>query len=348
MDNAIDANAALALDIHKHFEATALQDGSFMDYKSHGDKRQSITSQDFLNVTTTMRHIYRDWSREGDMERRACYFPVLHRLTMHRRREANVRDLKVLVPGSGLGRLAFEIAVEGYQVEANELSFHQVLASDFFFNFPSPYVKDLPSQYKLFPFATSFSNQVSVEQQLQYVTVPDGHAGSYFRKRSLDPQTHGHQTHSDPDIRLILGNFNVVYREAERKAAFDVIVTVFFIDTATNFLEYIKTILHCLKDDGLWINQGPLYWRSGYEAQQHDQNGTVLDGATLRQESGSVELTEEEVFTLVKLAGFDMEYHHVRDDAIGYAQNRCSMFQSLYRVSLWVARRNGISDLVWD
>ena len=36
--------------------------------------------------------------------------------------------------------------------------------------------------------------------------------------------------------------------------------TIFFIDTAHNIIEYIKTIYNILKEDGVWINIGPLLY----------------------------------------------------------------------------------------
>ena len=43
-------------------------------------------------------------------------------------------DVSVLVPGSGLGRLAFDIAKLGFVCEGNEFSLHMLMASNFIIN----------------------------------------------------------------------------------------------------------------------------------------------------------------------------------------------------------------------
>lgn len=55
------------------------------------------------------------------------------------------------------------------------------------------------------------------------------------------------------------GDFTTEFR---RHAKFDVIVTLFFIDTARNLLHYFETIRDLLKPGGVWINLGPLLYGS--------------------------------------------------------------------------------------
>lgn len=86
-------------------------------------------------VRSTLRSFVRDWSEEGAGERKACYTPCLEALDRHfvgthtgpgamageadvagsedKKKPRNRRDIKVLVPGCGLGRLAMEIAARG-------------------------------------------------------------------------------------------------------------------------------------------------------------------------------------------------------------------------------------------
>lgn len=44
------------------------------------------------------------------------------------------QDTKILVPGAGLGRLAFEIARRGYTCQGNEFSLFMLFASNFVLN----------------------------------------------------------------------------------------------------------------------------------------------------------------------------------------------------------------------
>jgi hypothetical protein len=53
---------------------------------------------------------------------------------------------------------------------------------------------------------------------------------------------------------------------------------------------------------------------------------------------GNVELTDDEVITLVEHLGFRIESREMGIKA-GYIQDPVSMLQSLYRVSHWVARK---------
>lgn len=66
---------------------------------------------DLSRVREAMKHFVRDWSVEGASEREKIFEPVLEVL---RRTEGMGR--KVLVPGSGLGRLAWEICELGMWV----------------------------------------------------------------------------------------------------------------------------------------------------------------------------------------------------------------------------------------
>ena len=42
--------------------------------------------------------------------------------------------ISVLVPGAGLGRLAFEVALLGFKVQGNEFSLHMLITSNFIIN----------------------------------------------------------------------------------------------------------------------------------------------------------------------------------------------------------------------
>ncbi len=59
---------------------------------------------------------------------------------------------------------------------------------------------------------------------------------------------------------MAAGNFVEIYSDSANKEAWDCIVTCFFVDTAPVVMEYIETILHCLKPGGVWINLGPLLY----------------------------------------------------------------------------------------
>jgi carnosine N-methyltransferase len=64
-----------------------------------------------MRVRESLKHFIRDWSSDGIREREKIFTPILDVL-----RSVDVDDRatkRVLVPGSGLGRLAWEISELG-------------------------------------------------------------------------------------------------------------------------------------------------------------------------------------------------------------------------------------------
>lgn len=56
----------------------------------------------------------RDWSSLGSSERKQCYGPIIEEIEKKYPPDKFKRsDIQILVPGAGLGRLAFEIASRG-------------------------------------------------------------------------------------------------------------------------------------------------------------------------------------------------------------------------------------------
>jgi carnosine N-methyltransferase len=73
-------------------------------------------------VRSTVKQFVRDWSQEGLSEREAAYDPILGALEHAFKHVSSAQrtQLRVLVPGAGLGRLAFEIAWLGFSCQGNE------------------------------------------------------------------------------------------------------------------------------------------------------------------------------------------------------------------------------------
>ena len=75
-----------------------------------------MTAADMDKVNSTIRQFVRDWSKEGEGERNQTYGPILKMLDkMYKNTAIQQRHgISVLVPGAGLGRLAYEIAQMGF------------------------------------------------------------------------------------------------------------------------------------------------------------------------------------------------------------------------------------------
>ena len=285
---------------------------------------------------TTINQFYRDWSAEGAAERDACHGPVLNDVEKLFGQTPKRGDVRILVPGAGLGRLVFEVCRQGYTVEGNEISYHQLLASSWVLN----HVRRA-RRFELFPFALEFNNLVSRTQQLKSVSIPDVHPATELAKASASGDTHVFERMS-----MTASDFVVLYCDEEHKGVFDAVVTVFFLDTAPNFVRYVEVIRNCLKEGGAWINIGPLLWHFGDRALGEGSEGREKQQERDKEgieEPGSVELTVEEVLLLVESMGFGIEMHEVRNEGAGYIQNPESLLRNVYRLSHWVARKKSSS-----
>ncbi|KAL9630992.1 MAG: hypothetical protein Q9164_006132 [Protoblastenia rupestris] len=326
VDEAIDSNADIASEI------VATTVSSFgLDFSST-DWHNTAKPSDLDKARSTIRQFYRDWSAEGQDERKASYGPVLEALDGRFPDIESRSAVKVLVPGAGLGRLLFEICKAGYTAEGNEISYHQLMASNWVLNYIQPH-----QQFDLHPFALDFSNVIRKEHQLKAVKIPDVHPNLEW---SAEVSTGAER------MSMTASDFLLYYGDEKHMGIFDAVATVFFIDTAPNVIRYIETIWNCLKVDGIWINLGPLLWHFADRAPPDpDENAKPSE----KQEKpgieapGSFELTDEEMLMLAVKMGFRVIKHEIRDDGRGYIQNPNSMLKSTYRSSHWLAEKKAES-----
>jgi len=74
--------------------------------QAEGDKRQA----DKFATAQTLKHYVRDWAEEGLKERNEAFPCILSTLNAIKAESAEGAPLKVLLPGSGVGRLGHDIA----------------------------------------------------------------------------------------------------------------------------------------------------------------------------------------------------------------------------------------------
>lgn len=106
-----------------------------------------------------------------------------------------------------------------------------------------------------------------------------------------------------------------------------VVLSVFFVDTAENLIEYLDTIKDLTSNknvkNGYWINIGPLKYGS----------------------AAQVELTAEELAKVRLAMGWkDLHYansiENEKDDGlVGYITDKKSMWQGYYGLSMWTSAR---------
>lgn len=335
MDNAIDANADIADAI------LAIGIPSFGLHPEDETWKGKAGPHDLDKARSTIRGLYRDWSAEGATERTASFSPILAALRQYLPQTvaSEHHTSRVLVPGAGLGRLVFEICAAGYAVEGNEISYHQLLASNYILNCAGD-----AGMHTLYPWALNFSNHHTRSDQLQAVGIPDVHPAATLM--AAQDETQSKKSYSER-MSMTSGDFCVLYRQADYRETFDAIATCFFIDTAPNVISYIETIKSCLKSGGLWINLGPLLWHfesAPTPAERDKQRGrgppkhTHSHGNDGIGEPGSIELSNDEVVALVERYDFEM-LEHRSVGATGYIQDAASMLQNVYHPMFWVARK---------
>jgi carnosine N-methyltransferase len=156
---------------------------------------------------------------------------------------------------------------------------------------------------------------------LRSVFIPDVHPGSLLTSSPPDPSSSPSTTPAGDRFSMIAGDFISCYTDSP--STFDVVATVFFIDTAPNVITYLETIHHILVPGGIWINFGPLLWHF------EDDKGKGREG-------GSFELCLDEVLKLVEMCGFKIEKRR-GDCKTRYTGDERSMLRYEYEREFWVA-----------
>ncbi|CCE63981.1 hypothetical protein TPHA_0G01440 [Tetrapisispora phaffii CBS 4417] len=245
-------------------------------------------SSNQARVVESLQHLVRDYSKEYEIELN----PLLDYVTSQMDDlYTNFQDDKVLilVPGPGVGRIPFELAKKypKCQVESIELSNLMYLLNEFALT----HQEDITIR----PFAQYFSSQLDSGDQLREFNVPL----SCIRKL--------------PNLNIRHGDFrNISINEKYDRI---VIVTVYFIDTAENILEYIDTMEKLTKFAHTkqinWINIGPLKY------------GT----------KPNVQLTFNELTKLLAIRNWKMKHVVINNDGNklnGYLTDYKSLYQGYY------------------
>jgi carnosine N-methyltransferase len=107
----------------------------------------------------------RDWSAMGAAERSQCYQPIIDEIMLQFPEDKFDRlNVNVLVPGAGLGRLAFEIATLGFACQGNEFNLFMLIVSYYVLN----HCKKV-DEYIIYPWIHQYCNNLSAEHQMTSV-----------------------------------------------------------------------------------------------------------------------------------------------------------------------------------
>ena len=242
---------------------------------SNSNSNNDTPDHSYHQAGQVMAHLVRDWTAEGRSIRASLYDWCRQQVLLHQQTQYasnNNNNLRILVPGAGLGRLAWElatttiVAVNGrVSVQAVECSVSMAAAA--------AAIWQRRLRGTLHPYAADhLTNQVyDARQRLDAVSFPD------VDNLALPD--------SSSSLSYTVSDFVRLKSLPGYRSSFDVVVTCFFVDTAVNVLDYVDTIRAVLvSQGGLWVNVGPLQW--------HRQTRLPISAAELQR--------------IVVAAGFDV------------------------------------------
>ncbi|KAJ5827657.1 hypothetical protein N7447_004420 [Penicillium robsamsonii] len=256
-------------------------------------------SVDRTSVSQGMNHFVRDWADEGHEERQQSFGCILKSLAQTPRTKD--RPLRVLLPGSGLGRLAHEVnRLGGFDVTMNEWSTYMNLAYR--------YVSSLstPNSVPFHPYIGWWSHHATTDDLQRSVTFPN---------EVIHPSS----------VLLVEGDFTTVF--TEHTGQYDIIVTLFFIDTARNLVSYLETIHRLLRPGGRWVNLGPLLYGTAPFVQ------LSLDEIVALSASMGFEFQETDP-TIGNITLPDLP---VRGLEVAYGRNGRGLNKNAYQAQYWEA-----------
>lgn len=257
---------------------------------------------DRVSVSQSLKHFVRDWSTSSRAEREDTFPCILDTMqSLFPKRPEN--DVKVLLPGSGLGRLSHEVAsLGGFDVTVNERSMYMNLAYRFLEAHPKAGLQSLH------PFIDSWSHHMNNADMFRGVSFPDVRFNASA-------------------VVLVEGDF--VSEFQGRRGEYDAVITHFFIDTARNIMSYLDTIHATLKPGGYWVNFGPLLWGTAPFVQ------LSLDEIVAITQSMGFEFVD----TLDTCGETTFEGKSVRGKLAVYGFNEKALTRNGFSAQFWVAKK---------
>lgn len=338
------------------------------------------TEAQLSKVTSVLKSLARDWSVEGTLERNMSYQPILQSVRTYLPLPSVVTSTttlvapvkKICVPGAGVGRLACELAALGYTVQGNEFSLYMLLASDFILNGPVVSVSSVaaaaaaqgpelsppsnqPRPLSISPWLLETRNVHNMVDPFRTVQIPDvdpfdmvisAHLPETAPTEIASNDTSSKLPPMGSDFSMTAGDFTSIYSVESEANAWDGVVSCFFLDASPNIIEYLQTIHHMLKPNGILINFGPLHWHwSGPAMLLTDETMSDyydrydhLDKKYLQ----SYDYCWEDIQTILQNIGFTI-IEQTNGIPAHYTADPRSMIQTEYRCIHFVAQKKGTS-----
>lgn len=203
-------------------------------------------ARDLPRVCAALRACAADWGALGEPWRKAAYTPVVEAVTaaagdaVAAGDAASVASFRVLVPGAGLGRLAWELARRGAAVQGAEADYVLLFLANFLLN------GDASERAVVFPAALRVDGAAVEEGE----EIPD-----------VDPSS----LSNEANFSMCAGDFLSLYNEKE---AWHCVATCLFLEREKNTLAIVKRIAKLLKVGGVWVNHGTLDYEGSRSSEE--------------------------------------------------------------------------------
>ena len=234
-------------------------------------------------IYNVLTYIMRDWTSERKKEREETYGVIINEVLKYFTPNTdNSTNYKMLIPGSAVNRLGYELCKYGFDIESNEYLFLNGIFTDFIFNHAKK------NEFSFCPNVDSFSNYFDEETVFRKYYFPDIDLNL---KNNLNGK-----------FKVTIGDFIDSYDY--KTECYDCIITCYFIDTAQNIIRYIDIIYNLLTKGGIWINFGPLSYHWS------EDEGSI-----------SIELPYDKLKEVISNYGFKFINENIKTCSFGYIDN---------------------------
>jgi len=290
-----------------------------------------VTDEQISKVSSVLKSLTRDWSPYGERERAAAYDPIKKSIQKYLPVDQE-RPPRIVVPGSGVGRLAFDLAAMGYAVQGNEFSMYMLLASDCILN-NGGQIFHSQRPLHISPWLLESRNVHSSKDPLSAIPMPDVDPAAILMPPS-------EETSSPPDFSMAAGDFCSIYKD--EAGEWDCVASCFFLDACPNIVEILQVIHKMLRPGGLFINLGPLlyHWSgppmrpSDTSVEEYRQRYDHLDDRYL----SSINLSYEDIKKIMTEIGFEILEEEEGVECY-YTSDQRSMMSTKYNCVSFVAKK---------
>ncbi|KAL7519980.1 hypothetical protein ACHAWX_004736 [Stephanocyclus meneghinianus] len=257
LSGSIDGGKTSQTKPYKLFETIEYMDDDYSLLMGNGGvtDQQKKETEGYDTALQVITHTARDWAHGSSPCRDLTNAWITRAIVDNC---SGMGKIRILVPGSGLCRLAYDISTSSDIVEAGAEAFVEANDSSVTMAFAARSVLDMVQKQavsRIYPFVSDPQrNEIHSSKRFDVDVFPDEEALAAYRDYYLSRG-------KSPDLAYTVGDFSSVYKSQSKRALYNVVATAFFIDTATNIYEYIFIMKHLLKDKySIWVNCGPVQW----------------------------------------------------------------------------------------